>query len=152
MGCGRSESLSDASDRAWAMRDAFDGVLSAVEEHGSLHRQAHRGCRLPRGRCRCTRPACSATLPLSSRAHRSYDLLRYLRSGRRFTTKASSEARFRIYETAIFELGVPCRQPGRTQGTGRRLAETERRELAIKPGRFRAFDGMLDVIARGRLN
>lgn len=155
-GVRRAEALSDPSDRAWAMRDAFDGVLAVIEEHGSLPSAA--SGRLPAAPKRQV-PVHPTSLLADSTAEAVERIDRAISSaisvGAPLYNDGQFEACFRIYESAIFELERSLTgSQGARKALAAGLAEAERREtFSDKAWALRdAFDGMLDVIARGRLN
>ena len=155
-GVRKAESLSDASDRAWAMRDAFDGVLAAVEEHGELPSSS--SPRLPSPPKRQV-PVHPTSLLSDSTSESVERIDRAISSaisvGAPLYNEGNFEACFRIYETAILELDRTIQgSQGARKALTDGLAEAERREtFSDKAWALRdAFDGMLDVIARGRLN
>lgn len=155
-GVRKAESLSDASDRAWAMRDAFDGVLAAVEEHGELPSSSSARLPSPPKRQVPVHPTSllgDATSEAVERIDRAISSA--ISVGAPLYNEGQFEACFRIYETAILELDRTLQgSHGARKALTDGLAEAERREsFSDKAWALRdAFDGMLDVIARGRLN
>ena len=155
-GVRRAESLSDASDRAWAMRDAFDGVLDAIEEHGTLPGSGGTKLPSPPKRQVPVHPT-SLLSDASSEAVERIDraISSAISVGAPLYNEGQFEACFRIYESAIFELERTLQgSQGARKALADGLAEAERRQsFSDKAWALRdAFDGMLDVIARGRLN
>ena len=156
-GVRRAEALSDPSDRAWAMRDAFDGVLAVIEEHGSLPSTGST-TRLPAAPKRQV-PVHPTSLLADATAEAVERIDRTISSaisvGAPLYNDGQFEACFRIYESAIFELERSLTgSQGARKALAAGLAEADLREtFSDKAWALRdAFDGMLDVIARGRLN
>jgi len=156
-GVRRAEALSDASDRAWAMRDAFDGVLAVIEEHGTLPSKGA-ATRLPPAPKRQV-PVHPTSLLADCTADAVERIGRAISSaisvGAPLYNEGQFEACFRIYENTILELerSLTGSQSAR-KALSAGLAEAALREtFSDKAWALRdAFDGMLDVIARGRLN
>jgi len=155
-GVRRADKLASFDDKAWAMRDAFDGVLDVIERKRDA---------------RATEPAPAAHAlpppPPRNVPHHALAVLDHcapasiariaqaiedaISVGAPLYNQGSFEACFRIYEAVTLELqqSVPaCGAAKKALMVGVRQAATRKSDVDKAWAMRDAFDGMLDVIER----
>jgi S1-C subfamily serine protease len=149
-GVKRADSLGSWTDKAWAMRDAFDGVLDVLKRAHDAGTTAASG-----GGARRKVPH----HPLAMLDGCTHDNLKYIGNailgainvGAPLYNQGNIEACYRVYEGAILDVSrnVPaCGGPNKALQAGLKEAGV-RTAYADKAWALRdAFDGVLDVLSR----
>jgi len=149
-GVHRADQLSSYNAKAWAMRDAFDGLLSALERYAD----SSRGPELPPAPARAVPYHPLSVLEGCARQHVhqiANAIADAISVGAPLYNQGHFEACFRVYEGTILDLErkLPaCAGAKRALAEGRQEAEN-RSSYSDKAWALRdAFDGLLDVIGR----
>ena len=152
-GIGNADKVKAWGDKAWAMRDAFDGVLELIARHNGLAE--------PTGR-RSTSAAPQRNVPNHSLSVLNdcdtqaidtiaEDIATAIESGAPLYNQGNIQACYRIYAGAIREIErnvSNCSAAKNALQDGVKIAE-DRKGWADKAWALRdAFDGMLNVIER----
>ncbi len=152
-GVKRADGLASWDDKAWAMRDAFDGVLDVIARRVAVAPPSTNAA-LP-----APPPRNVPSHPVSLLEGCSVDSIKHIGGGIGDAIEVGAplynagnlEACYRIYEGAINEITrkVPgCNAPKKALAAGLREA-ANRSSWADKAWALRdAFDGILDVIGR----
>jgi hypothetical protein len=157
-GVRRCESLVSYTDKAWAMRDAFDGMLEVIERGAALPEQAPPPSRLPPAPRRAVPKHPTSLLhdcPAEMIDRIGRAIVDAISVGAPLYNDGNFEACFRIYEGTILDLGRKLPScPGARRALLEGIAEAGRRQTwSDKAWALRdAFDGMLDLIERAQLN
>jgi hypothetical protein len=154
-GVHRADGLKSYTDKAWAMRDAFDGLLDVIaRQQNSFGAPPPTNAGLP-----APPPRNVPSHPMSLLDNCSVDNIRHIGTaigdaievGAPLYNQGNLEACYRVYEGAILDLTrkVPgCAGPKKALQAGLKEAST-RGTYADKAWALRdAFDGLLDVIDR----
>lgn len=153
-GVRRCEQLAGEDEKAWAMRDTFDGLLEVVERQVDALRDQESSSHLPRVPARAVPHHLLSLLDgcAPQSIHRIANAIAdAIAVGAPLYNDGHFEACFRIYEGAVLDLErklAGCDGPRRALAQG--LGEAERRSsYSDKAWALRdAFDGLLDVIGR----
>jgi hypothetical protein len=157
-GVHRADQLASFDDKAWAMRDAFDGVLEVIDRKNKLD-AAHPTAAAEERALPPPPPRNVPHHPLALLDHcapasierigRAID--NAISVGAPLYNQGNFEACFRIYEAVTLELqhSVPaCGAAKQALMVGVREAATRKAQVDKAWAMRDAFDGMLDVIER----
>jgi len=148
-GMERADRLGDYSDKAWAMRDAFDGLLEAVAQRGRPKPR-----KMPAAPPRNV-PHHSLAVLADCSPEAVTKLGRTIQSaidvGAPMYNDGEFDACFSIYATTVKALTKSlggCAAAKQALGAGLREADARRGSVAKAWALRDAFDGILEVIAR----
>ncbi len=156
-GMARADGVASFDDKAWAMRDAFDGVLDVIERAQVAPPPVAKSAALPAPPVRNVPHHPPSTLSHCGDAQQKRiqaTLEGAVDAGAPLYNKGNFEACYRIYAGAALELGRPgsagCAGVKSALGVGLRNAQAVE-SYVDKAWKMRdAFDGVLELLSRAQ--